>query len=439
MKLYRFLLAACLVALPTAALSQTCSGEFTAGQVCANSTASTDAPGSTTVTALLDRAICSTNNSALARLSGSWACLASANNAVWVTSAAGVPSLSATLPSGLTIPGYAATASVRTKLTANQTFYYRKDGSDSNTCLTDSAGGACLTVQAAVNKASTYDFNGFSQIVRRGSDAGTQTWTEDISIQNLVGGGSIVLTGNGTATQTIFAGTGASTTTIGASFTGATNVSIYGISITCGATGRGIFAGYQSTITVGVASPTTRFGACGTQMVAHDLQGLIQVLNATIEIYGGGGCHVANGGQFFYEAVTLTLTGTPNFSSGWWCQSAGFAQVSGLTIASGTATGNKYNVSGGITVPISMTPNTAFPGSTLYGPYNGGRLGATVGLTGGGPAVVADLPTCNANWIGAIYSVFQSSVTTWGSVVAGGGASTVLVHCNGGNWTVFAN
>lgn len=104
----RILAAALLCALSTISHAQS-PGLFPSGTVYGNSAASTAVPSAQTVTSMLDRALCSTNNSAVARLSGSWACLASANNSVWVTNGSGVPSLSTTLPSALTIPSPALT------------------------------------------------------------------------------------------------------------------------------------------------------------------------------------------------------------------------------------------------------------------------------------------------------------------------------------------
>jgi hypothetical protein len=50
--------------------------------------------------------------------------------------------------------------------------------------------------------------------------------------------------------------------------------------------------------------------------------------------------------------------------------------------------------------------------------------------------VVASLPACNGSSNGSIYLVTNALTPTVGATVAGGGAVTVLVHCNGSNWVV---
>lgn len=54
-----------------------------------------------------------------------------------------------------------------------------------------------------------------------------------------------------------------------------------------------------------------------------------------------------------------------------------------------------------------------------------------------GTFTVGTLPSAASN-DGAMARVSDSSVTTWGSTVVGGGSSKVAVRSNGTNWTVYA-
>lgn len=83
------------------AQAQSFDGEIGAGHVVGNPSASATTATDATLTAMFDRAFCATANNVIARISGSWVCLATANSAVWVTDSGGVPSLSQTLPSAV--------------------------------------------------------------------------------------------------------------------------------------------------------------------------------------------------------------------------------------------------------------------------------------------------------------------------------------------------
>ncbi len=49
---------------------------------------------------------------------------------------------------------------------------------------------------------------------------------------------------------------------------------------------------------------------------------------------------------------------------------------------------------------------------------------------------VASLPTCNAGANGFIYTITDALAPTIAGIVVGGGAVTLMVHCNGTNWIV---
>lgn len=95
-----FRVAATLLALVSSAQAQNF-GVVPPGQVIGNSSAASGPATRSSLSALFDRAFCSTANSAIARISGSWTCLASANNSVWATNGSGVPALTTTLPNAV--------------------------------------------------------------------------------------------------------------------------------------------------------------------------------------------------------------------------------------------------------------------------------------------------------------------------------------------------
>ena len=83
---------------------------------------------------------------------------------------------------------------VREVLTGNRTYYVRSDGSDSNTGLVDSAGGAFLTIQKGINVASGLDLAGFTITIQ----VADGTYTGSISVDKPFIGGNVFLIGNTT-------------------------------------------------------------------------------------------------------------------------------------------------------------------------------------------------------------------------------------------------
>ena len=90
---------------------------------------------------------------------------------------------------------------------ANTTYYVRTDGSDSNDGLTNSSGGAFLTIQHAVDTIADYDWNGYLPSIQVG--AGTFSETVTINAPVFVGTKSITITGTLSTLDTLTNGVGA--------------------------------------------------------------------------------------------------------------------------------------------------------------------------------------------------------------------------------------
>jgi hypothetical protein len=54
------------------------------------------------------------------------------------------------------------------------------------------------------------------------------------------------------------------------------------------------------------------------------------------------------------------------------------------------------------------------------------------------PTTFANLPAASSGNEGAIRPITDSTTTTWGATITGGGSNHVLAYCNGTNWTVMA-
>jgi len=53
-----------------------------------------------------------------------------------------------------------------------------------------------------------------------------------------------------------------------------------------------------------------------------------------------------------------------------------------------------------------------------------------------GPVAFASAPACSSTIEGALLAITDSTVSTWGSVISGGGTNHVLGYCDGTSWTV---
>lgn len=228
----------------------------------------------------------------------------------------------------------------RQQLTADLTYYVRTDGSDSNDGLTNSAGGAFLTIQRAIDEAANrLDLGGYTVTIQ----VGDGTYTDPINIKammGMAGPDSLVIQGNSLApSNVVISTTSADSFTLDGPTTMA-HVKYLKVQTTTG--GMGFSVVNQAVLKL----TGINFGACANYHMLVNGGARLQ--------FGVGEGYTISGGATFHMSVqatstlqaesvgTITLSGTPNFST--------FALVSDSNLRingntySGSATGKRYNV-----------------------------------------------------------------------------------------------
>jgi len=261
---------------------------------------------------------------------------------------------------------YTYAAGTRERLSANRTYYVRTDGSDSNTGLVDSAGGAFLTVQKAVNTIATLDLNGFTATaqVRDG------TYTGAVILKEVVGysaPGCLVIQGNsGTPANVVISTTSAN------AFTAANIAAVWDIKdlqIQTTTSGTGIrVTGAR------VRYGNVNFGACATAHTVVEFGAYLEVLSS-YTISGNSAWHWFLQGSAVMHAsgITITLSGTPAFGTEFVrAASSSYANVPSITF-SGSATGTRYLVSLNGVVNTNGGGASYFPGNAAGSTATGGQ------------------------------------------------------------------
>jgi hypothetical protein len=222
---------------------------------------------------------------------------------------------------------------VRERLIVGRTYYVRTDGSDGNNGLTNSAGGAFLTIQKAIDVAVALDLSIYNVTI----SIADGTYTGAITLKSYLGVGPIALSGNvGTPANVLISVTGNSCIS-GAGVTGSWSLS--GLKLVAVTPGYVAIAATQGTR---IALSGIDFGGA-SQHIACTANAIV-IANGAYTISGGANIHwYATLGGFIQAAgLTITLTGTPAFVQAFaWSQSHARLTVNGNTF-SGSATGTRY-------------------------------------------------------------------------------------------------
>lgn len=256
----------------------------------------------------------------------------------------------------------------REVLAANRTYYVRVDGGDSNNGLADTSGGAFATLQKAYSVILTLDLNGFAITIQLADG----TYTDELDISSPPVGGMVTINGNVTTPSNVIL----SATNIDAiALSCPTNVTLQNFKIQTVTGGNCIrVRNGGATVTLGAGMI---FGSCAAIHIRADNLGRIQI-NGSYSITGSAVTHLQanNLGIVAYGGgMTVTLTGTPAFSSAFANADAnGLISVYSTTF-SGSATGKRYNATLNAIVNSFSAGVNALPGNVSGTTATGGLYG----------------------------------------------------------------
>jgi len=253
--------------------------------------------------------------------------------------------------------------SVREQLKANRTYYVRTDGSDSNNGLSNTAGGAFLTIQKAVDVAATLDLSLYSVIVRC-----TGTFTSQVVFKTLVGAGTVIIRGAADdLTTMVVSVTNADCFSMGLGYSGTYELSYMKLQVS--GTGRCIGGGGGGG---SVLYGNVDFGTAQSHVAIG--QGQYVRCTGPVTITGSvTGAHISafDGGHVRENAQTITLVGTPSFFA-FAAAARGGTILAGTNTYVGAGTGRRYQATSNGIIATSAGA-TYLPGSLDGIEDSGGR------------------------------------------------------------------
>lgn len=255
----------------------------------------------------------------------------------------------------------------REVLTADRTYYVRTDGNDSNDGLTNSSGGAFLTIQKAVNTAASLDISIYDVTIQ----VGDGTYTNQTIISGpFIGAGSVTIQGNNSTPANVLISYTGSVDPDGAFLAqnGAV-ITIKDLKIQTTTAGACLFASSFSVIYF----QNIVFGSCAHAQIFASTLSFIYI-TGNYSIVGNATWHYYCTGNSMLLGIsqTITLTGTPAFTIFASANILGNISVYSCTF-SGSATGKRYSSSLNSVIYTAGGGASYFPGSTAGTTATGGQ------------------------------------------------------------------
>lgn len=257
----------------------------------------------------------------------------------------------------------------REVLTAARTYYVRTDGSDSNTGLANTAGGAFLTIQKAIDTVASLDISIYDPIIQ----VGNGTYTGANTLKYPVGSGLPTIVGDeSTPSNVVISTTSAACFEFSTSGAGAWFLKGMKLQTTTG--GHGI---NNTNANATLFWRDLNFGSIVNDHIR--LASGRAILSGNYTVSGGGDRHLHVREQGFCNIQTanstITVSGTPAFGTCFaQCQGLGYI-LAGATTFSGSATGPRFLTQAGGIINTGGSGTSYFPGNsagteeTVYDTY----------------------------------------------------------------------
>ncbi len=265
----------------------------------------------------------------------------------------------------LATTAYVDTAT-RERLSANRTYYVRTDGSNSNNGLTNSSGGAFLTIQKAWDTLITLDLNGYAVTIQIGDG----TYTAGLAASAPPVGGNVTINGNSsTPANVVISRT--SGHCIAISTVASVNVQNLEMrTTTSGACVIATVAGANVRLNAGI-----RFGACAGAHVAVQAGGSVYI-STLYAIVGAASFHYYienNGILSLNSSLAITNSGTNAFTYFAVALNGAIINTAGNTYTGGTITGTRYLASTNGVIQTYGGGASYFPGDVAGSTSSGGQ------------------------------------------------------------------
>jgi hypothetical protein len=262
----------------------------------------------------------------------------------------------------------------RETLTADRSYYVdATDGDDGNNGLASGSGHAFETLQHALDAIATIDFNGYTVTIQLAD--GTYARADVPVCVGQAAPEYLVIQGNAGTPSNVIVDSDSG-------FLGAIHVKPGGgCRVKDLKTTTSFSSAYDLSAETGQLSfQNIVFAGTGTAHVSALRQAVI-LASGDYEIAAGANQHIRcnDQGCFRTTGLTVTLTGTPGFSTGsgngfLWATSCSTITYSGVTFV-GSATGKRYNVQMNSAVTVGATPDSYLPGNTTGTTATGGQIG----------------------------------------------------------------